>query len=194
MDMTVRVGMTMGDRDQQVQHAMALGQAQQQAAMLGFVSPENFKNTAELMLTGMGLKGVQRFFTFPQGQQGAQPVQIPQHGAANKIDPQTQIAIATKVQQIKTEGAKEIAAIGAQAKAATTQHQNEVEAQRDTQSNTQQMQLDAFQAHLSRMTAEEVAHINAFAKIVTAMVGAKNQTSTGTAEAAHEESAESAAA
>jgi hypothetical protein len=67
MDMTVRVGMGMGDKDQQLSHAMMLGSLQQQAAPLGFVSADNLRNAAELLVNAMGIKGVDRFFTFPQG-------------------------------------------------------------------------------------------------------------------------------
>ena len=80
MDMTVRVGMGMGDKDQQMQNAMLLGNLQQQAMPLGFVTAENLRNSAEILVSAMGLKGVDRFFTFPSGPASAMPPQ-PHAGA-----------------------------------------------------------------------------------------------------------------
>lgn len=80
MEMTVRVGMGMGDKDQQLQNAMLLGNLQAQALPLGYVTPENLKNAAEIVVGAMGLKGVDRFFTFPGGPAAMQP-QPPQAGA-----------------------------------------------------------------------------------------------------------------
>jgi hypothetical protein len=65
MDLSVRVGIGMGDRDQQLQHALLLGQLQEKAMGLGLVTAENLKSTAELVVNALGLKGVERFFNFP---------------------------------------------------------------------------------------------------------------------------------
>lgn len=65
MDMTVSVGMGTGDKEIQLRHAMLLAQIQEKAAMLqpGSVSPDNFMETAEIIVNSMGMKGVERFFT-----------------------------------------------------------------------------------------------------------------------------------
>src|SRR6185295_18236666 len=80
MDMTATVGLGMGDRDQQLQHAVMVGQMQSQMIPLGLISYENIKNTWELGLSAMGLKGVDRYITVPQGPQAQQPIQIPGSG------------------------------------------------------------------------------------------------------------------
>jgi hypothetical protein len=102
MDMTVRVGMGMGDKDQQLSNAMMLGNLQRQALPLGFVTPENFKNAAEIAVNAMGLKGVDRFFTFPPGGglQGGQ-AGPPPHG-----DPKAQAEMARTQSHIQNEQAR----------------------------------------------------------------------------------------
>jgi hypothetical protein len=101
MDMTVRVGMGMGDKDQQMQNAMLLGNLQQQALPLGFVTAENLRNSAEILVNAMGLKGVDRFFTFGQG-----PVMPPQSHGAPGADPQAQALMARAAAHIKSEQAR----------------------------------------------------------------------------------------
>lgn len=172
MDMKASVGLGMGDRDQMLMAAGMVAQTQEKLLPLGFITPENFQNAVELGLNGLGLKGVSRFVTFPQGPAAKQPIKLPPPNQKPGTDPQTQIQLKQIDAKSKVDTATAVANINAQAKVATTQHQNSVEAQRDTQSNSQQMQLDAFKANLDRVTAEVVAHINAAAKIAAAQVTA----------------------
>jgi hypothetical protein len=119
MDMTVRVGMGMGDKDQQMQNAMLLGNLQQQALPLGFVTAENLRNSAEILVNAMGLKGVDRFFSFPQG---PGPVVPPQAQGAAGPDPGAAAQMARAAAHIKSEQARtashiQLAAARAQAEA-----------------------------------------------------------------------------
>jgi hypothetical protein len=179
MDMTVRVGMGMGDKDQQMQHAMALGQAQAQALPLGVISPENLKNTAEILVNAMGFKGVERFFTFPQGAAGQQPIQLPPAHQKPGTDPQTLM----QLENIKNQGKVQVATITsqtkaqteagkAQAKAATDANLNQVELQRHAIEQRGQMQLEAFKSKMDGMIELAVAHIKAAAQIEAARVAA----------------------
>lgn len=119
MDMIATVGLGMGDKDQQLQHIVTLGQLQAQLLPLGYISPENLRNTAEIGVNAMGFKGVDRFFTFPQGPQGSQPIQMGQPGGgdgkADMAKAQGQIQVAhvkaqgqIQVAQTKTQGQLEL--------------------------------------------------------------------------------------
>lgn len=165
MDMTATVGLGMGDRDQQMMHAQFLGAAQEKLLPLGFISPENLRNSAEIGVNAMGLKGVDRFFTFPQGQAAQQPIQLPPPNQKPGADPQTLLAL----ENAKGETKVRVAQITAGAKAQTDQHLNELEAQRHTIENQQEMVLEKAKGIIELL----VAHIKAAAQIETARVTAK---------------------
>ena len=181
MDVRVSVGLGMGDRDQQLAHAQMLGNAQAQAAQLGFVTPENFKATAELLIQGMGYKGVERFFTFPQDPNAAkQPVKIPPKNAGQQVNPQLemqkaqiQAQTATQVATIKANADAQVKQAQAQAKAASDSNLHQLQTQQDTVHNQQQMQLEAFKAKVDGALELAVAHIRAAAQIEAARITAK---------------------
>lgn len=196
MDMKTSVGLGMGDRDQQIMSAQMVGKLQEMLLPLGFVTPENIKNATELGLNGLGLKGVDRFATFPQGPQAKQPIQLPpQHKGAAPPDPQIEMAkiqagAQTKVQtaQIQAQAKAQTSAVQAQAKAATDQHLNEVEAQREHLQHQDAMELERYKTIADIV----IAHINAAAKISSAQVTAK--VSDGSADEAREAAGEDVAA
>ena len=131
MDMSVRVGIGMGDRDQQLAHAMVLGQLQEKALPLNFVTPENLRNTAEIVVNALGFKGVDRFFNFPRmapavagGGMAGDPGGNPKT-RAEAARAQGQLAI----QQAKNAGHLQLAQAKAQAEAAATARQSVLDAQ-----------------------------------------------------------------
>ena len=145
MDMVATVGMGMGDKDQQIAHGTMLGQLQAQAIPLGIVSAENLKNTAELVVNAMGLKGVDRFFTFPQGQQALQPIQLPganNTGQAEMAKVQGQI----QVEHAKAQGQIQVANTKAQGQLAVAQQKAHAQMQSDSQTNSHNAALQMFQA------------------------------------------------
>lgn len=167
MDMRVTVGLTTGDKDQQMAHANMIGLAQEKALPLGFVSPENLKNTAEMLTNAAGQKGVDRFFTFPEGDQAKAPIQMqPQQKAGT--DPQTLIAL----ENIKNQGKAQVAQIAAGAKASTDQHLNVLEAQRHHLEHQDEMELEKARAAIDVL----IAHINNVGKIASAQIAAKAST------------------
>lgn len=123
MDMSVTVGMGMGDREQQLQHAMLLGTIQEKVGQLGFVTPENLRNTVELAVNAMGLKGVERFFTFPQGPEAQKPPAPPPNPEMAKVQAQAEAdkAKAGMDAQIKAQQGQTDAAIKAQQMQTETQ-------------------------------------------------------------------------
>lgn len=138
-DVTINVGIGMGNKDQKVQHLMMLGQAQAQGMAIGIANPENIFNAATEMAKQLGFKNPEKFFTDPS----KQPPQ-------NKPDPE----------QIKAQGQMqiELAKIQAQAqlKQMELQHQAQLEQlKREYELKTEQarMQLQA-EVDVNRQQAE----------------------------------------
>jgi len=64
-DFSVAVGIGTGNKDQQVQHLMMLGQVMQQAAQIGLCGPREFYNAARKLTESLGFKEPDLFFTDP---------------------------------------------------------------------------------------------------------------------------------
>jgi hypothetical protein len=92
MELKVSVGMGMGDREQQLMSAGIVGKSQQMLMPLGVVSYADLKASCELGLNGLGLKGADRFYTFPEGDAANQIIKLPPPGKAGP-DPQTLMQI-----------------------------------------------------------------------------------------------------
>lgn len=115
MDMQATVALSAGDRDQQLQHAMILAKAQSEIGMAfpGSVTQQNAMETLELMMSAMGMKGVDRFVTKPQP--GQQPPQAPPDQKAQAMMQKAQLdhqADMTKI-QVDAQGAQQKAAMQA---------------------------------------------------------------------------------
>lgn len=187
MDMTTRVALGLGDRDQQLQHGMMLSAMQEKALPLGFISPKNLMETANMIVNAMGQKGAERFFTVPQGPQAQAP--IPPPPPPNQGDnPQVEVAkieakgkVDMQIAQMKAQFDAQSQAQQAQAKATTDQHLNEIEAQRSqlqlqNDAALEKLKLDAnsqlavLKMQLEAKSAEELAHIHARAQVEAARV------------------------
>jgi hypothetical protein len=72
-DFTVNVGLGTGNKDQVVQHLMALNQVQGQALQLGYATPQNLYNSATKLAENLGFKQPDQFFTDPSQQQPQEP-------------------------------------------------------------------------------------------------------------------------
>lgn len=90
MELKVSVGLGMGDREQQLMSAGIVGKSQQMLLPLGVVSYADLKASCELGLNGLGLKGVDRFYSFPEGEQANQIIKLPPPGKAGP-DPQVEM-------------------------------------------------------------------------------------------------------
>lgn len=150
MDMTVRVGMGVGDKDQQLQHAMMLFNIQQQVAPFGGATPQNFMNTAEMMVNAMGQKGVERFFTLPPPPDPSQQKPDPK-----MVEAQGKVQVAQAVGQSKVQ----IETAKAKAHIALTAQKNQADAALEAQKTGAQTRLEAFkaqqQAALQQFQVEE---------------------------------------
>jgi hypothetical protein len=150
MDLTASVGLGMGDRDQQLAHAGLLAQMQAQAIPLGFVSSDNLRNSAEIGINAMGLKGVDRFFSFPKGPQAQQPIMPPGAGPnpADQAKAQAETAKAQahiQNQQAQTAGKMQIEQAKAKANVALTAQKNQADARTQMFVAAQKANLQAYQ-------------------------------------------------
>lgn len=169
MEVKTSVGIGTGDRDHQLMASQMVGKVQQMLLPLGFVSPENIKNATDDGLQAFGKQGVDRYFTFPQGDAAKQPIKLPPPGQKPGPDPQVEMAKAQAAAQAKVQ----VAQITAQARAATDTHQNQMELQRHTMENRQEMELARFKAQMEAQIELAIAHIKADAQIETARVTAE---------------------
>lgn len=197
MELKVSVGMGMGDRDQMILQGKMIGEAQARILPLGYITPENIKNSFEVGLNGLGMKGVERFATFPEGEAAKQPIRLPPPNQKPGTDPQTLM----QLEQIKTQGKVQAATVVAQAraqtdalkakaKAATDAQADQTELQRHTLENRQAMQLEAYKAKVEGAIELALAHIKAAAQIEVARIGA--EASDGAEAEARESSQEAA--
>lgn len=164
-DMTINVGLGTGDRNQQLGHLSAIGQAQIGLAQSPFgpllITPQNIYNTQAKMVENAGFKNVADFWTDPKGAQVPTP-QPPQ-------DPSIQIktmelqADAQKFQaesQQKSQQAQEDRSLQAQ----VDQNRQEWEAKQKTLEQQNQAQLAQLAAqhaealHLQKAQLEDVKH------------------------------------
>lgn len=146
MDMTATVGLGMGDRDQQLQHAVMVGQMQSQMIPLGVISYENIKNTWELGLSAMGLKGVDRYITIPQGEQAQQPIQIPGAGQGAQQAEMAKVQGQIQVEHTKAQGQIQVAHAKAQGQLQVEASKHHANVQQTHQANNSDAALKMFQA------------------------------------------------
>lgn len=166
MDMTVSVGVGTGDRDMQIQHGMMIAGMQEKAFPLGMVTPENMKNTADLIVNAMGIKGTDRFFTVPQ------PGQAPQ--GQQKSDPEmAKVQGQLQLQQQEQTGKMQLQQAELQNQLTIDTHRNELEAQVSHARIVSEAQLQQQKLASDERIAIAVAHINANAKIAAAEATAK---------------------
>ncbi len=148
MDMTTRVGMGIGDRDQQLQHAMLIFNIQQQVQPFGGATPENFLNNAEDMINAMGKKGVDRYFTNPaQNPQAQQQKPDPKMvEAQGKVQIAQQTAAShVQIAQTKAQGHLQIVAQKAAADTQLEAQKAANDAKLEAMKNEQKAALQAFQ-------------------------------------------------
>lgn len=126
---TVNVGLGTGNKDQVVQHLMALMQVQQQALAMGCAVPQNFYKAAVEMAENLQLPQPEQFFTDP---------------GPNPPPPQP------NPEQIKAQAAVQVAQAKAQADAQAAQHNAQLQAQVDR--NRQQVEA---QQHALKVGAEK---------------------------------------
>lgn len=76
-DLTINVGLGTGNKDQVVQHLMALMNVQKEALQIGLATPRNLFNSASKLAENLGFKQSDMFFTDPDHAQQQQKPQPP---------------------------------------------------------------------------------------------------------------------
>jgi hypothetical protein len=170
-DFTVNVGLGTGNKDQTIEHLMALMQQQQMGLQVGFATPKNLYNSASKLAENMGFKQPDMYFSDPEKAPPAPPPPDP-------IAAQAQADI--QVQQAKAEGDARIkemqmqfdlrikqTEIQMQAEKDRMQAQNDMQerqhkAMLDAQLAEQSLQFDRYKANLEAETRVMVARIGAF--------------------------------
>lgn len=91
-DFSVNVGLGTGNKDQQVQHLMALLQTQMQMLQLGLVQPANLYNLAAKLAEALGFKQAEQFFTDPANAPPKPPAPPPPEVLKAQADQQRAMA------------------------------------------------------------------------------------------------------
>lgn len=179
-DMTVEVGLGASGKAHDLAMAAQMTaimdkivQGQGGAAHGPIVMPENIYNLASDMFSKMGAKKVERYLTDPAT---APPPPGPPPNPA-MMEVQGKLALQKQDQDAK----QALEQSKAQAQIAQDQHLNSVEAQREQMKHQDDMELEQAKIASNERIAIEVARINAEAKIASAQILAKNQTSDGSA-------------
>ena len=137
-NISVNVGLGTGNRDQVVQHLMALMQVQQQGLPLGVTIPQNVYKAAVQMADALQLPQPDQFFTDP----GPNPPPPPPNPEQIKAQASMQIAQHKAQTEAQAEQAK------AQLQAQVDQNRQQVEAQQHALKVQAEKELAQFQAQL----------------------------------------------
>jgi len=142
-DMTINVGLGTGNKDQEVQHLMAMIQSQQAAFSMGVVTPDNVYEAHDKLAKALGYKQAGLFFSDPSDPETKKKMPPP------PPDPeQAKAQLAMQLQQAKAQSDAQLKQMELQAMG---QHK-----QADTQANMQveqakmqtQAQVDTHRQHV----------------------------------------------
>jgi hypothetical protein len=189
-DVSINVGLGVGDKDQQISHLTLLQQTQAHAAQIGVATPMNLYESSAELVKAMGYKNPDRFFKKPD------PNQPPPNPMQGEIQmKQMELQQNAQIEQMKAQ-------MKAQADEADRQHQAQVEqlkAQYQAQVD-QNRQMSEAQQHAAKIENEaklaalqaqyadiahqreqanqmEIERMKAQTQIVVARISAKEQES-----------------
>jgi hypothetical protein len=179
-DVTINVGLGVGNKDQQVAHLMTLYQAMGNGLQLGVVTPDNVYNVLAELAKYMGFKSAERFVTKPDPNK---PPPNPMQGQMQIEQMKAQVKAQTDAQAKQAEVQLERERMQMQAE--VDRNRQEVEAQQQQARMQMEMQLEQFktqqQMTLEREKAQmqaqiqlEIARIQAQSKIDAAQVTAES--------------------
>lgn len=155
-DVTINVGIGMGNKDQKVAHLMSLGQVQAQGMQVGIATPENIFNAATEMAKQLGFKNPEKFFSDPskqppqdkpdpeqikaQAQMQLEQAKLQAQGQLKKmeLDYQAQLEAAKRDSELQLEQAR------MQLQAEVDVNRQRVEAEQQTLKAQQQAELEAL--------------------------------------------------
>jgi len=190
-DMSPGVGLGTGNKDQQVQHLMALKQSQVQALQIGYATPANLYAADKKLTEALGFRNTDQFFTDPAQMPARPPQQDPAAMKAQMDDQAHQREMQHKAQlaQADREIALETERIRAQVQMQVDRNRQELEAERqrmDIENEARLAELreqHAHEQHLARLQLQrEQMEFERYkidlverTKIVTAQIAAGQQ-------------------
>lgn len=155
-DVTINVGIGMGNKDQKVAHLMSLGQVQAQGMQVGIATPENIFNAATEMAKQLGFKNPEKFFTDPskapqqdkpdpeqlkaQAQMQLEQAKIQAQGQLKQMELQAQ----AQLESAKRESELQLEQARMQLQAEVDVNRQRVEAEQQTLKAQQQAELEAL--------------------------------------------------
>lgn len=165
-DVNINVGLGVGNKDQQVQHLMAVIAQQEKVHAIGVASPENIYNASAELAKLTGQRNGDKFFSDPAKQPPAPPKPDPevvkQQGAMQLAQANGQITM--QVENAKVASAEKLEQFKAQMQAQVDQAAQQSQAAQ----MTQQQQLDgalerekadrSFQLEQQKMQHEQLMH------------------------------------
>lgn len=185
-DVTINVGLGTGNKDQIVNHLMALGAQQQFGLQIGTVTPENVYQMQAELVKALGFKSADKFFSDPAKQPPKPPPPNPEIVKAQAQMQLEQFKAQAKAQQESAMKEAELAfereRMSLQAQVDTNRQRVEAEqkaleaaaARELEQMKIQaQIELERAKAQIQQETAVLIAKINAEAKIMATEVQAK---------------------
>lgn len=205
-DVSINVGLGVGNKDQQIAHLMSLQNAQVQGMAIGIATPDNLYASCLEMGKAMGFKSSEKFFTKPDPNKpppnpGAAEAQAKAQTEQAKIQSTAQLKQAEMQQEAQLEKMR------AEYQAMVDRNRQQVEAQQQAAKINMEAQMQqlkahyddqerqrdmAFQQHKLQMeqnTKLAIARINAESKIDVAQLNAET-TLTAQQEAASDKAAE----
>lgn len=162
------MGLGAQDKAQEIANLQLIGVAQEKLLPVGLVRPENLHYTAERLVHAMGYKEPDKFFSPPNP--NPQPEQPP---------------LEIQVEQLRQQGAKELAVVNAQAsiqveqmkqqaQAAQSSRELELQAERDRMEMENQMELEVFKVEQQKDLEITKAQIAQATELEKARIGAQS--------------------
>jgi hypothetical protein len=140
-DLNINIGLGVGNKDQQVQHLMAVIAQQEKVHAIGVASPENIYNASAELAKLTGQKNGDKFFSDPAKAPPAPP----------KADPE----------QIKVQGAMQLEQVKAQTTLQIEREKMQMKAQVDTNAQQQQQVQATAQQQLQAQVDTHKANLDA---------------------------------
>lgn len=178
-DVSINVGLGVGNKDQQIGHLMALFEVMGKAGPLGVAKPSNVYALASEMAKAMGFKTPDKFFTEPDpNQPPPDPMQGQMQIEQMKVQAKTQADMHAKQAEMQLERER------MQMQAQVDQHRQQVEAEQQAMKIQNEKELAILREQLADQRAQReaaleyekaiaIAKINAQAKLDSAQVQAQ---------------------
>ncbi len=169
-DMTINVGLGTGNKDQEVQHLMAMIQAQTQATAMGIVTPENAFEAHKKLSQALGFKQEGLFFSDPSDPETQKKMPPQQPNPAIQIEQSKQQATAQHnqfqaqqdMQKLQVQNQQEIQKM----QLLDSQHQREMQRDMAIEQNKQEMQArdKQFQVQMEEQRLVRQSQMDEYSK------------------------------